>query len=303
MIYSKPPKNMYYRRKVALAILELAGGKLGKTDLQKLVFLFSRMQDKPVYDFFPYKFGCFSLQLDQDLLTLEKYGYLQKNEDGWNISRKNQFLSSLTSKDQDLFEKFNRNLGTMRGKELIRHVYLNFPYYAIHSEILESVLDGNEVKQVIALKKNVSKQVLYTIGYEGKSAETFTNQLIQNDVRILCDIRKNPISMKFGFSKNKLKWIVEAAGIQYIHLPGLGIESNQRQSLDSVEDYKSLFQNYKKTVLKQNQTDQETILNLWKEFGSIALTCFEADHNCCHRSYTANAIREKANQEIEVMHV
>jgi uncharacterized protein (DUF488 family) len=290
----KIPKNMYYRRKVAMAILEMAGGNLGKTDLQKMVFLFSKMQEKPAYDFFPYKYGCFSLQLDQDLLTLQKYGYLEINEDGWHLQKKNIFISSLNTSDQIQISTYEKLYGNLKGMDLIQYVYQNYPYYAIHSEIAKTILNPQEWEKVQSIQTKEPQNALYTIGYEGKSAETFTNQLIQNNVRVLCDIRKNPISMKFGFSKNKLKWIVEAAGIQYIHLPGLGIDSVKRQNLSSSDDYQKLFQEYKKTVLLHNLNDQATILNLLNDKKSVALTCFEADHNCCHRSHTANAILKKS---------
>ena len=44
--------------------------------------------------------------------------------------------------------------------------------------------------------------------------------LIREDVKLLCDVRKNPLSMKFGFSKNQLKGILEGVGIEYIHKVG-----------------------------------------------------------------------------------
>lgn len=42
---------MYYRRKIILALLEQFGGELEKISLQKLLFIFSRRQEKPVYDY------------------------------------------------------------------------------------------------------------------------------------------------------------------------------------------------------------------------------------------------------------
>ena len=43
-----------------------------------------------------------------------------------------------------------------------------------------------------------------TIGYEGLSLEQYIVTLLINDVRVLCDVRKNAYSQKFGFSKNQL---------------------------------------------------------------------------------------------------
>jgi hypothetical protein len=50
---------VYYRRKVILALLESFDGELGKISFQKLLFLFTRHQEKPAFDFVPYKQGCF----------------------------------------------------------------------------------------------------------------------------------------------------------------------------------------------------------------------------------------------------
>ncbi|MGY9014452.1 MAG: DUF488 family protein [Rhodospirillales bacterium] len=53
---------------------------------------------------------------------------------------------------------------------------------------------------------------LFTIGYEGKTLERFLNQLVQHRIRVLCDVHRNPVSMKFGFSKNRLRKAVNAMG-------------------------------------------------------------------------------------------
>ncbi len=81
-------------------------------------------------------------------------------------------------------------------------------------------------------------------------------KLIKNDIRVLCDIRKNAFSMKYGFSKKQLKFIVENAclpdrqvDIKYFHIPELGIESNKRQKLNSKKDYEKLFNDYEKNTL------------------------------------------------------
>ncbi|HBN05224.1 MAG TPA: hypothetical protein DD434_05475, partial [Bacteroidales bacterium] len=66
---------MYYRRKILLALLSLFGGKLTAKQLQKYLFLFTRLQDTKSFDFVPYHYGCFSFQANQDIATLTTYGY------------------------------------------------------------------------------------------------------------------------------------------------------------------------------------------------------------------------------------
>jgi hypothetical protein len=40
--------------------------------------------------------------------------------------------------------------------------------------------------------------------------------LLQNDVTLLCDVRKNAYSQKFGFTKNELEAMLARAGIEYV---------------------------------------------------------------------------------------
>jgi uncharacterized protein (DUF488 family) len=46
------------------------------------------------------------------------------------------------------------------------------------------------------------------------------------------------------FAVNTLNNLLPKVGIDYIHIPQLGIESNKRQDLDSQESYKKLFDEY-----------------------------------------------------------
>lgn len=299
----KYQKNMYYRRKISMAILEAVGGYLPKTDFQKLIFLFSQMQEKSAYDFFPYKFGCYSLQLDLDLKTLEKYGYIQERENGWHLKEKEHFFESLSKVDRNILKEQVSIYEKLKGKKLIKYVYNRFTYYAIHSEITKDILSKEEWKKVQEIKPLKNEASLFTIRYEGKTIDAYINQLIQNNIQTLCDIRKNPISMKYGFSKNLLKRTSESVGIKYIHFPEMGIESKKRRALHTEQDYKSLFHEYVTDVLSQNQKDQIFILNLLKEKKRIALTCFEADPNFCHRLYTAQAILNELDINIPLVHL
>ncbi len=145
--------------------------------------------------------------------------------------------------------------------------------------------------------------ILFTIGYEGKTSNQYLNELKKYDVKVLFDVRKNPISKKKGFSKIEFKWKVEAIGVEYLHLPDLGIESNQRKNLVSLEDYQELFEKYKKTTLLANIKDQTLIIEALNEKKRAALTCFEADPNFCHRLSLAESILEKHEKNLFLEHL
>lgn len=144
---------------------------------------------------------------------------------------------------------------------------------------------------------------MFTIGYEGISLEHYLNKLIINNIKVLCDVRKNPISMKYGFSKIQLKNACEGVGIEYIHMPEVGIESSRRQELNSQADYDRLFYKYKSDTLSKETEKQEEILSLLKNKKRIALTCFEANIHQCHRKHLAESISSLDGFSSELRHI
>jgi uncharacterized protein (DUF488 family) len=294
---------MYYRRKILLALLNELGGKVTKLSLQKLLFLFSQTQQIPSYNFIPYKFGCYSFQASADFSTLAKYGLVRETEKFYVLMNKENHFTQLTSNDQNGIKELIKNFTDFSANDLIKYVYRKFPYYAINSQIVEEILNPVELDGVEQAKPNSKDTLLFTIGYEGISVEEYFNKLIQKDIRVLCDVRNFPRSMKFGFSKNQLKRICEGLGIIYIHLPGLGIESDKRKNLATKEDYDVLFNEYRHTTLNSNNSDQRNILELLKKYKRVALTCFESDFKYCHRFHLSNSIIRKYKSSLNVSHL
>ena len=50
-------------------------GQVDKISLQKLLFLFTKNQAKPEYDFVPYKYGCYSYSAHADLTSMVSKGF------------------------------------------------------------------------------------------------------------------------------------------------------------------------------------------------------------------------------------
>lgn len=117
------------------------------------------------------------------------------------------------------------------------------------------------------------------------------------------DVRNNPQSMKYGFSKNQLIKYCESLDIKYMHFPEVGIRSEQRQELNAQTDYDKLFDTYKKGNLAETKSTQTTILNLLKQYKRIALTCFEANICQCHRKHLAESIELLPGFEYETKHI
>lgn len=294
---------MYYRRKLVLALLQAFEGKLEKLNLQKLLFLVTRKQAEKSYDFIPYKFGCFSFQANADLHTLKKYNAVTETEKAWVCVDDTNYFDVLKREDQSLILYAKKNYSHLNSRDLIKLTYQQYPYYATKSTIAKEVLNEEELKKVEAQKRKKSDTLLFTIGYEGVSLETYINKLIINDVRVLCDVRKNSLSMKYGFSKSQLKNACEGVGIKFYHIPEVGIQSEKRQELNCQADYDLLFQDYRDNVLATETKKQAEIFQLLKDEKRIALTCFEKNIHQCHRKHLANAIKDLKGFNYSVKHI
>ena len=278
----------YKRQRFLLSFIRQLGSSVSSTDLQELVFLHTMENSTDYYEFIPYKFGAYSFQLAEDVDILRKGGFLC--DEGKRIKATGEYLLN------GLFD-----VAVERGNNLIRRAYREYPYYTIKSEIIDSLFYDRAEAELFygeRLKYVQSEQTLFTIGYEGKSIEAFINVLIQNGVKLLCDVRKNPLSRKFGFSKGKLEHITEIAGIKYVHIPDLGIEANKRSSLETGEDYQALFDDYSK-ALPNLALYLEWVYSLLCSNTRIALMCYEKDASMCHRHIIKNYITSKQDVRSE----
>jgi len=295
--------TVYYRRKILLSLLQAFENQLEKLQLQKLLFLFSKMQQEQDFDFVPYKYGCFSFQANADLMTLSKYGLIVASETGWEKSTTENFIVTLKKQDKDILNAVKHLYKGKTAGELIEITYKKYPYFAIKSKIADKYLNKEELTAIQRFVPQNDVTRLYTIGYEGISLEEYLNKLIKHDVKVLCDVRKNSFSMKFGFSKSQLKNACEGLGIIFYHMPDVGIESDQRQDLKNQEQYDRLFKKYVDDVLPKTLETQEMIVQLLEKHQRVALTCFEAQTCQCHRSHLAKAISELPQFRYSLQHL
>lgn len=294
---------MFYRRKIILALLQLFEGELEKIRLQKLLFLFTQKQEARAYDFVPYKFGCYSYSANADLTAMVGKDMLTETENHFKSKEKTNYLNQLKENDRKLLLEVKQLYGGMNANALMKHTYVNFPYWATKSVKAKSILTEKELERVEASQPIDEDVTLFTIGYQGISLEEYLNRLIQNNVKVLIDVRNNPLSMKYGFSKSQLKRFCENLGLQYVHLPEVGIQSEQRQELNNQSDYDKLFEAYRKTNLAKTVSTQTEILNLLVRNKRIALTCFEANICQCHRKHLAEAIESLPGFKFQVKHI
>lgn len=294
---------MFYRRKVIFGLIELLGGEVEKLRFQKLLFLYAMKKPQPEYDFIPYKFGCYSYSAKADMNTMVKKGHLIESENKYEKADTTRYLGQLKPADRQLLQDVVSDYGQMSSHALIKHTYLNFPFYAIRSRIAREVLPGSLYERVEKVIPKNEETALFTVGYEGISLERYLQKLIRNNVKLLVDVRKNPLSMKFGFSKTLLKRYCDSVGIGYQHLPEVGISSDKRQQLETQADYDRLFVDYRQTTLQETLAAQHQILGLLKTYKRIALTCFEAEPCQCHRMHLAQAIVDLPGFTYKLVHL
>lgn len=294
---------MFYRRKIILALLQVFGGRLEKINLQKLLFLVCQKQKDPEYDFIPYLYGCYSHSAKADLFTMVKKDFLTEDDYGYSKKDRKNYLALLDDEDKKLVNQAFILYNKMDGDGLMKHTYTNFPYYAINSTTAERLLTKQQLDRVNTFRPAVTTTTLFTIGYEGVSLEAYLNKLIKHDIKVLVDVRNNPLSQKFGFSKSQLIRYCEGLNIEYIHFAEVGIQSEYRQELKEQSDYDTLFKSYKKKTLSTTISTQEKILALLKAKKRIALTCFEANICQCHRKHLAEAITQLPKWNYELKHI
>ena len=291
---------MFRRQKILLALLEQFGGELSRTRMQKLLFLYCEQNADPIYGFVPYKYGCFSFQAAADKRKLTEKGLLD-DSDNWRLTKRSGHAEKLNYQERQALWSLNNRFRNSSQKDLIRHVYISYPYFATRSEIAGKYLSQDECDIVTGCVLKVKGASICSIGYEGLLLEEYLNKLIRYNVRLVCDVRKNPLSRKFGFSKKSLSSALDHMGIEYRHFPELGIVADKRKQLNNQADYDDLFDEYEKTTLKDAYASVIEIANIFKDKERIALLCFEKLPEQCHRTRILNAMSaylHKANYTI-----
>jgi len=297
---------LFDRQKRLLALLDALGGNVGSLDFQKLLFLYCQeVAETAPYEFVPYKFGGFSFTSYADKRRLIERALLKNEEHAWTITEDGREAAAVTQTVHMSMDHFARCHARLRGDALVAEAYRRYPYYAIRSEMADRVLakDSDTQKAIMEARPAIGRPGLCTIGYEGRSLEGYLNLLIRCGVTLLCDVRRNPLSRKYGFSKGTLAKGCEGVGIHYEHLPELGIASEDRRELESKADYDSLFLNYMRASLPLQEDALLKIRRWVKEGKRVALTCFERRPEQCHRHCVADALEKSFGRSFRPMHL
>jgi hypothetical protein len=268
---SDEPSALTERQRQLLLLVDALGDHVSDRDFATLLFLYCQESAaSALYEFVPGAAGPRSFTADADRRKLIERGLLAAAKDEWRLTRDGR---AAASREHDLVLDAFVQRETLRSDALAADAYRRFPDYA----------PGH-------VQRDGSGAPLSTIGYEGRSLEGYLNLLLQHGVTLLCDVRRNPFSRKWGFSKNTLAMGCEAVRIRYENLPELGIAAEKRHAVESEQDRDALFADYERHTLPQAHAAIERIRE-WIGGGErVALTCYELDPRDCHRSRLAAAV-------------
>ena len=295
---------LFERQRRLLTLLDALGGTAENLDFQKLLFLYCQEPEaNDAYEFIPYKFGAFSFTSCADRRKLVERGLLVDDEQQWQITDKGR--RAIGRVENAHVAAFARRYRSNRGDSLVAECYRRFPYYATRSEIAERVLSGDDaaLASIEAARHVRRPAAISTIGYEGRSVESYLNVLLRSGITLLCDVRRNPISRKYGFSKSTLGKACDGVGIRYRHIPELGIASELRKDLETQEDYDALFADYERETLPNQAEALECLRTLVRDGQRIALTCYEQLPQQCHRHCVSDELQNRFGKVYAAKHL
>jgi uncharacterized protein (DUF488 family) len=143
--------------------------------------------------------------------------------------------------------------------------------------------------------------VLYTVGYEGCEISEFVTFLAKKKIEVIADVRKNPISRKKGFSKNKLAAHLREKQIDYVHFKGLGVPSEWRKRAKAkLITRERMFEDYKEKILPEHTEELSEIRKLASE-KKLALLCYEHEADDCHRHQVSDRLKRAAKGRLKVV--
>ncbi len=277
------------RQKVLISVINELGARASKFMIEKNLFLLNQeegMNDLVnFYHFFPYKYGPYSYMSYIDIAALKSKGLI--NEQDKKLTLMPLGKSVIKNIDFKIKQKVAKIATKFKSDQEIKsYVYDNYHWFTVNSNSPRMKLQKTEPG-------------ISTIGYEGRDIDSFLNSLLEKGIDILVDVRYNPFSMNFSFTKNKLRKYLESVGIEYLHIPELGIRGESRKNLDTKEDYEKLFSTYKETTLQNQKAEIKKLIQLSKK-KRIALMCFEHSKEMCHRGIISDFLE---TEHIEVMHI
>jgi uncharacterized protein (DUF488 family) len=142
---------------------------------------------------------------------------------------------------------------------------------------------------------------IYTIGHSTRSLDDFVALLVGDHVQVLADVRHYPGSRRYPhFGAEPLAAGLNAAGIEYVHLPELGGRRRPRPDSVNTAWRNEAFRGYADYMETPEFAAGLSRLEDLAAAGPTAMMCAEAVWWRCHRGLIADALKIRG---WEVLHI
>jgi uncharacterized protein (DUF488 family) len=149
--------------------------------------------------------------------------------------------------------------------------------------------------------QGLAAKVVATIGYQGATITSVLEALAGAGIELLVDVRAVAGSRRPGFSKTPLAANLRGAGIEYLHLRGLGTPATGRAAARAgrFDHMRAIFLEHLRTP--EARAELDALADIVQGGRRVCLLCFEADPAHCHRTLVAKALGDLV--PIEVRHL
>jgi len=120
------------------------------------------------------------------------------------------------------------------------------------------------------------------LGYEGLDQAGLIRRLRHENVELVADVRKTPLSRKPGLSKKALARTLEQARMRYVHLPALGNDKDNRAGYSDPSNNEVRARFERSIQHPAGQAELAELRQLCLKH-VVAVLCFEKDQRLCHR--------------------
>jgi uncharacterized protein (DUF488 family) len=128
-----------------------------------------------------------------------------------------------------------------------------------------------------------------SVGYEGRELDEFVLDLLARDVTVLADVRLNAVSRRRGFSKTALRTALEARGIHYVHLRGLGNPVENRAAFSGA-NVAAGQASFRRVLATEDGRRDLAALRVLASEAMVAVLCVERDEANCHRKVVIDTL-------------
>lgn len=140
---------------------------------------------------------------------------------------------------------------------------------------------------------------LFTIGYEKRSGAGLIAALRAAGVTNLADVRSKPKSRRPEFSAGPLRTLCEAAAIAYEPFPQLGATERQME-IHAEGDFTAFRRLYRARIKRSCGAEVARLAEMAKR-STVALLCYEREHEIRHRGVLAELVGERIDARVEAL--